>query len=445
MHIGGDIIESVVPSGRAPRPNRRRPQRGVGPWLLVQNVQGAKHRDHLAPGWLLIALLSVIGLSALLHHQRSRVPAISLPRQRTPDLPPPAPPATRARREVAVLIATRNGADTLASTIASAAGQADVYVVSDGSTDDTARIAEESGAKVLALSVNIGKPAALYRANRHFGLTTDYRAVAVLDDDTVIGPDFIRHCLAGLTDRVAIVVGRTITNWTREHRWNPWLAVRAYSYWKYQLLVRRGQSALNVMNCVSGSNSLYRSTVLEQVLIEDTPYIVDDTYWTLETHRRGLGRIAYAPKATALICDPLTGRDWYKQNLRWLWGTLQGIRGHRIGTKRTMFDFMYILMMLDWVLYVVVWPVWIAAVFWIGRDHWPQLLAIYLAGYFIWTTIAAIALRRWRLILLTPFVLVFDWLYRVNFAHALVKALRQPRVTSCRWESPSRYAQGAAA
>jgi hypothetical protein len=185
--------------------------------------------------------------------------------------------------------------------------------------------------------------------------------------------------------------------------------------------------------------------VLEQVLIEDTPYIVDDTYWTLETHRRGLGRISYAPKATALICDPLTGRDWYKQNLRWLWGTLQGIRGHRIGTKRTMFDFMYILMMLDWVLYVVVWPVWIAAVFWIGRDHWPQLLAIYLGGYFIWTTIAAIALRRWRLILLTPFVLVFDWLYRVNFAHALVKALRQPRVTSCRWESPSRYAQGAAA
>lgn len=344
-----------------------------------------------------------------------------------------------------MLIATRNGADTLASTIASAAGQADVYVVSDGSTDDTARIAEQSGAKVLALSVNIGKPAALYRANRHFGLTTDYRAVAVLDDDTVIGPEFIRHCLAGLTDRVAIVVGRTITNWTREHRWNPWLGVRAYSYWKYQLLVRRGQSALNVMNCVSGSNSLYRSSVLEQVLVEDTPYIVDDTYWTLETHRRGLGRIVYAPKATALICDPLTGRDWYKQNLRWLWGTMQGIRGHRIGTKRTMFDFMYILMMLDWFLYVVVWPFWIAAIFWVGRDHWPVLLAVYLAGYLVWTSIAAIALRRWRLVLLTPFVLVFDWLYRVNFAHALVKALRQPRVTSCRWESPSRYTQGAAA
>ena len=67
------------------------------------------------------------------------------------------------------------------------------------------------------------------------------------------------------------------------------------------------------------------------------------------------------------------------------------------------------------------------------------MLAIYVGGYFVWSAIGAIALRRWRLLAMTPFAIVFDWLYRINFAHALIKALRQPRVESCRWESPTRY------
>lgn len=340
----------------------------------------------------------------------------------------------------AVLIASRNGSTTLAATIRSAVEQCEVYVVSDASTDETAAVAVAAGARVLALTDNVGKPAALYAANAHFGLTARFDAIAILDDDTLIAPDFVQHCLAALHDNVAIVVGKTVTNWTQEHRWNVWLGVRAYSYWKYQLLVRRGQSALNVMNCISGSNSLYRSSVLEQVLITDTPYIVDDTYWTLEVHRRQLGRITYAPKAEAYILDPLNGRDWYKQNLRWLWGTIQGIRGHRIGTKRTLFDLMYVLVILDWLLYVTVWPAWLGTIFYLGRHHLPRMLAIYFGGYLAWSVVGAIALRRWRLVVMTPFVIAFDWLYRINFAHALVKALRQPVVESCVWESPTRYA-----
>ena len=53
--------------------------------------------------------------------------------------------------------------------------------------------------------------------------------------------------------------------------------------------------------CISGSNSTYRTEVLREVLVADTPYIVDDTYWVLETHRRKLGRIRYGPRAWAWI------------------------------------------------------------------------------------------------------------------------------------------------
>lgn len=140
-------------------------------------------------------------------------------------------------------------------------------------------------------------------------MTRRYDALAILDDDTVIARDFVERSAEHLKPGVAIVVGQTLTRWEDDRRWNVLLGSRAYGYWRFQTAVRRGQSALNVVNCVAGSNSVYRSSLLDQVLVADTPYIVDDTFWTLDTQRRQLGRIVYAPTAKAWICDPANMRD----------------------------------------------------------------------------------------------------------------------------------------
>ena len=345
-----------------------------------------------------------------------------------------------SEHNVAVVIASKDGERTIGDTVRSAVGQADVYVVSDGSSDRTASVAREAGAEVMELEENVGKPAALYRILRELELTKRYEAICILDDDTIVAPDFIERAMEKLSYYgVAIVVGRTMTRWPDSNRWNLWLASRAYAYWRYQVTIRRAQSALNALNCISGSNSVYKSSVLEQVLVEKTPYIVDDTYWTLETHRRGLGKIRYAPEARAYIQDPTTLRAWYRQNLRWLWGTFQGIRGHRCGLKRTRFDFLYLLQMADWVLYVLGGP---AAVALVALGIWwnPWLIVAGTAiGYYAWTIPASIALRKWQLVVLTPLLFVVDWLYRVVMVHAFIRTLRQPVVASCTWESPPRY------
>ncbi len=360
-----------------------------------------------------------------------------------PDPPETTAPARPHHPEAAVLVASKDGAGTIGDTVrAAVATGVDVYVVSDGSTDRTVETAVAAGAtKVLRLTKNVGKPAALFRAVGHWKLTRRYRYLAILDDDTVVSPEFIREALRQFDGTgAAIVVGRTVTNWSRARRWNPFLASRAYGYWRYQVMFRRLQSSLNAMNCISGSNSVYRSEILDQVLVEQTPYIVDDTYWTLEVHRRGLGRIVYAPRARADICDPVNFRDWYRQNLRWLWGTFQGIHGHRVGRRATWFDFWYGLMIADWVLYLASVPF---AAWLLATSSWteiPMLLAWMTAGYAVWIVIAAVALRQWRLVLLTPAILAVDLVYRVIFVHAFVKTLRHPTVESCSWESPARYA-----
>ena len=340
---------------------------------------------------------------------------------------------------VAFLIATKNGATTVAETIRSAEAQGPVYVVSDGSDDDTVAVAQAAGAQVLHLDINVGKPTALRTAIDAFGLTRRYEAIAILDDDTVIDPDFLDHCRAALTPGVAIAVGKTLTRWDDERPWNVWLASRAYGYWRYQATLRRGQSALNVMTCISGSNSVYRSELLDEVLVEKTPYIVDDTYWTLETHRRKLGRIVYVPEAKAHICDPTNLRDWYKQNLRWIWGSFKGVWGHKVGRQASLFDVTYVMQILDWLMYVLLAPLLVLLALsrnWVEPVTLGQLT---LLGYGVGAGIAAAVLGKWRLAVMAPALILVDWLYRIVFFHAFVKTVRQPRVASCRWESPTRY------
>ncbi len=345
--------------------------------------------------------------------------------------------------QVAILIACRNGAATITETIrAACATGSNVYLVSDASTDGTAQLAEAAGARVLSLARNVGKPAALHAAYANFDLGTRYRAVAILDDDVVVAPDFVTEALVELTEEVGIAVGRNVTWWPPERRWNPWLAKRAYSYWMYQAVTRRIQSHFNVMNCISGSNSVYRTELLDLLLPQQPPYIVDDTYWVLETHRRNLGRVVYAPRALAHLQDPTTLPDWYRQNLRWMWGTFQGIIGHRVGRQVSRFDFAYVLLMLHWLLYVAGGPLTL----WLLATAGPGLLAglaLLLVGQGVWVLIAAWRLRHPQLPLFLPMIIFADLLYRVILVHALVKALRRPTVDRCVWDSPARIAVGA--
>lgn len=341
---------------------------------------------------------------------------------------------------VAVLIACRNGESTIASTIESARRNGcSVYVVNDASTDATVQVAVHAGANVLDLKDNVGKPAALLQGYEFFDLGSRYPAVAILDDDVEIADDFVERCLEQFGPDTAIVVGKNLTKWPRTRRWNIWLAKRAFSYWNYQLIIRRLQSAFGVMSCISGSNSVYRTELLDLLLPVPPPYIVDDTYWVLETQRRGLGEIVYAPKARALLQDPTNLHDWYHQNLRWLWGTFQGILGHRVGRVRSRFDVAYVVLMIQWFVYVAGTPLtlWVA---YLAVSKSPALAVLFIGLYCLWICAAAIMLGHPQLVILAPVIIVIDLLYRVIFIHALIKAIRQPTVTSCKWESPARFA-----
>lgn len=348
--------------------------------------------------------------------------------------------------DCAILIASKNGSATLATTIAHAvANLVPVYLLSDGSDDDTVDIARRAGADVVEYRTNRGKPATLHAGAADLDLLQRYRFLTIIDDDTHLEPDFVERSLEYFDDDVAIVVGRTCTLWPDEHRWNPLIAYRAFAYWLYQLTVRTPQSWANALNCISGSNSTYRTSVLAEVLVARTPYIVDDTYWVLETHRRKLGRIRYGSRAWAWIQDPTTIGDFYKQNLRWLWGTNQGIVGHRIGSgilrrRPSIFEILYAVLIAHWVFYLAGLPFLLYLIATQGLRFVLVLVATRWVFFYASLALGAVRLRHYRLILFAPAFVLVDLLYRFIWCHAIVKTVRRPTVDACVWDSPTRLA-----
>src|SRR5262245_48761162 len=191
------------------------------------------------------------------------------------------------RRSVAVLIACKNGEATIGDAVRSAVEQADVFVVSDGSTDRTVEEARAAGARVLPVRPSLGKPGALRAGNQAFALTKRYDYVAVLDDDTTLAPDYIDRLTEKLDadESIAVASGRISSIWDHARRWNPLIAMRAFTYWSYQATIKRGQNALRVVNVICGANSVFRARVFEQLIPKDAPYAIGAMYWLADIRR----------------------------------------------------------------------------------------------------------------------------------------------------------------
>ena len=345
------------------------------------------------------------------------------------------------RRQTAVLIACKNGEGTIGNTVRSVAGQADVFVVSDGSTDRTAEVAKRAGAQVLALTASGGKPAALRAGNRVFQLAGRYRYVAILDDDTTVEAAYIEKLVAKLDadPKVAAASGRIDSLWDRTRRWNPLIAMRAFMYWSYQVTVKRGQNAFKVVNVICGANTVFRADVFARLIEAEVPYAIDDMFWLAEIVRAKLGRVAYVHSARSWTIDPHTFRDWYGQTVRWSWAQFQSVRGHRLGLRVSWFDFAYLALLIDWAPYMLEPLLFAPAAYFLKTWIDPiWFLVWYLGSSFAWMAVAAAALKKPRLLVLAPVLICLDLVYRFAMLHACVKAIRHPR-SEAKWESPERF------
>lgn len=81
---------------------------------------------------------------------------------------------------------------------------ADILVVDDGSTDETARLAEAAGAAVVSLPFNVGVGGAM-RTAFLYAKREGYRAVVQVDADGQHDPADLDHVLDGLSEADVVV------------------------------------------------------------------------------------------------------------------------------------------------------------------------------------------------------------------------------------------------
>lgn len=248
-------------------------------------------------------------------------------------------------KTVAALVPAHNEASVLAATLKSIARQvkpADIYVVDDGSSDDTSAVAKKYTQNVLTLKTNLGKAEALNAAISRFDLPRRYRFLFFMDADTQLQPGFITASLPHFSDPAAVcVVGRVQT------LGGSWVA--RYRFWEYEIghtIHKAAQFHVGSILVVPGCATVYRTSVFKTLRIP-TGTLTEDMDFTFMLHRQNQGRIIFEPKAVVLTQDPQTISSFIIQVKRWYTGFWQVVAKHDLPWHGQALDFEVTLLALE--------------------------------------------------------------------------------------------------
>jgi cellulose synthase/poly-beta-1,6-N-acetylglucosamine synthase-like glycosyltransferase len=279
----------------------------------------------------------------------------------------------------------------------------DVYVVDDCSSDGTAQAAAAfAGVNVLVNQHQLGKLGGLRRAVADAGLSTRYQYLALLDADSHVDGSYFFFVLERFLNDIDTVL---VCGAPRSERHNWLTSYRALEYAVTLRAYRAGQDNLGVITVAPGCASTYRTDILSK-LDWNGGTLVEDMDLTVQIHRRGLGRIAYAPEAVTHTQDPRHIREYIGQLTRWYSGTWQVMRLHRIPFGGQRIDAEFALLLLEGGFYssaVLLLPL----LLWM----WPAtVLRVFLFDQALWlglASVCAISLRRWDILKNLPsFVLI---------------------------------------
>lgn len=338
-----------------------------------------------------------------------------------------------------------------------------IYVASDGSKDATVSIARSMGCRALDIRPNGGKAKAIDRAIRHYRLCERFKAVLIQDADSEIDPHYLDHALPLFDDPgVSVVAGHVLSRWRDQRLPTLDMLFAAYRTRLYRILqtaFQYGQSWkwTSVSYIAPGFASMYRTHALTQIDITAPGLVIEDFNMTFEVQHKGLGRVAYTPRARCSSEDPFNLSDYRKQVQRWYLGFWQTVRRHGVWPSRFWLSLGGLLAELLVIsIFALALPLAVLAYLATGLEE-PAfsigqlairpvspviLLALFLAVDYALTLVVAVIERRPSLMLYGIAFPAIRLLDAALFLRALVKSFTAK--SDGRWVSPARYAIPAA-
>lgn len=304
-----------------------------------------------------------------------------------------------------------------------------VYIVSDGSTDATAKIAKRLVPNILALRKNRGKAEALQALILKYELTKRYQYIFFFDADTRLGPNFIKEVKKAIkSERPACIVGTVASDRNRLIS-----AYRVYEYGFTQMFFKTAQNVMGTILIAPGCAAVYRTDVLAKLDFSQRT-LTEDMDFTLQIHKKRLGRVAYCSRATVVTQDPETFGDYWKQISRWNTGFWQNIFLHRLYLPNSKVNFEAMVILGDFLLWLVILALAISEPLLLARMYGLALFISSLIG-----VATALVHRQFWALPYAPLFGLFHLINLVSFVHSFFRAILPSR-TQLSWQKVSRYA-----
>jgi biofilm PGA synthesis N-glycosyltransferase PgaC len=227
--------------------------------------------------------------------------------------------------QLTIIVPAYNEAASIADTVRSIQAQtvrvAEIIVVDDGSTDDTAAIAAACGATVVRPAKGTGSKAGA----QNFALAqVETEFVMAIDADTTLAPDAVELLLGGMGDpEVAAASGfvmpRYVTTMWERGRFVEYLLAFAF----YKPI----QDYYEKPFISSGCFSAYRTALLKALGGWSTRTLAEDVDLTWRFYADGK-KVRFIPQAVCYPIEPHNFTFMRKQLRRWSHGYLQNVKLH---------------------------------------------------------------------------------------------------------------------
>jgi cellulose synthase/poly-beta-1,6-N-acetylglucosamine synthase-like glycosyltransferase len=224
-----------------------------------------------------------------------------------------------------VIVPAYNEADSIADTILSLQAQtvqpAEIVVVDDCSSDNTAGVARSLGVTVIHPPANTGSKAGA----QNFALArVETKFTMAIDADTTLAPDAIERLLGALdapdvAAACGFVVPRSVRTLWERGRYIEYLF--AFSF--YKQIQEYYQKPL----IASGCFSIYRTETLLAQNGWETRTLAEDMDLTWSFYEAGQ-KVRFVPAAVCYPIEPQTYRFMSRQLKRWSHGFVQNVRLH---------------------------------------------------------------------------------------------------------------------
>jgi cellulose synthase/poly-beta-1,6-N-acetylglucosamine synthase-like glycosyltransferase len=226
---------------------------------------------------------------------------------------------------VTVLVPAFNESASIADTIRSLQAQtlrvAEIIVIDDCSTDDTAAVAQSLGVRVIRPPRNTGSKAGAQNYALQFVETPFTMAI---DGDTTLDAEAIARLLPALQDAT---VGAACGFVLPRHVRTIWERGRYIEYLFAFTFYKQVQDFYGKPLIASGCFSVYRTDVLRELGGWGTRTLAEDMDLTWSLYQGGHG-VRFVPDA---VCYPIEPHDFgfmSKQLKRWSHGFVQNVRLH---------------------------------------------------------------------------------------------------------------------